>query len=167
MDAELNTLSTEVGNALSARQLVLACAESCTGGWISEVVTAMAGSSGWFDCGFVTYSNAAKQAMLGVGAETLKAHGAVSEETALAMAQGALAHSAAQVALAVTGVAGPGGGSSGKPVGTVCFAWCRVGQAGFSNTRHFSGDREAIRRQTVIYSLRGLLALLDGAKTVP
>ncbi|MBI5923188.1 MAG: CinA family protein [Betaproteobacteria bacterium] len=167
MDEELSTLSATVGQALTDSKLVLACAESCTGGWISEVVTATAGSSAWFDRGFVTYSNAAKQTMLDVGAETLNTHGAVSEESALAMVQGALAHSVAQVALAVTGIAGPGGGSPGKPLGTVCFAWCRVGQAACTNTRHFFGDREAIRRQTVIHSLRGLLALLDGAKTVP
>jgi nicotinamide-nucleotide amidase len=146
---------------------MLACAESCTGGWISEVITATAGSSSWFERGFVTYSNAAKQDMLGVDEETLTAWGAVSEEAARAMAQGALANSAAQVALAVTGIAGPGGGSPGKPVGTVCFAWCREGQAAVSEIRHFTGDREAIRRQTVIHSLLGLLALLDGAKTVP
>jgi len=167
MDAELNALSAGVGDTLSAKQLVLACAESCTGGWISEIVTATAGSSGWFDRGFVTYSNAAKQTMLGVAAGTLDAYGAVSEETALAMVRGALAHSVAQVALAVTGIAGPTGGSPGKPVGTVCFAWCRIGHAACSETRQFVGDREAIRRQTAIHSLRGLLALLDGAKTVP
>ncbi|MCX7172292.1 MAG: nicotinamide-nucleotide amidohydrolase family protein [Proteobacteria bacterium] len=167
MDSELSALSVAVGQSLVSRKLMLACAESCTGGWISEVITATAGSSGWFERGFVTYSNAAKQEMLGVKDETLTIWGAVSEEAARAMAQGALANSAAQVALAVTGIAGPGGGSPGKPVGAVCFAWCREGQAAVSEMRHFTGDRVAIRRQTVIHSLLGLLALLDGAKTVP
>ncbi|MCX7178971.1 MAG: nicotinamide-nucleotide amidohydrolase family protein [Proteobacteria bacterium] len=167
MDAELSTLSVTVGQALTTRQLILACAESCTGGWISEVITATSGSSGWFDRGMITYTNHAKQQMLGVSHETLAAHGAVSEETAREMAKGALVHSLAQVSLAVTGIAGPTGGSSGKPVGTVCFAWCREDQPAISDIRLFSGDREAIRRQTVIHSLHGLLALLAGAKTVP
>lgn len=173
MDKELTTLSESVGAALAAQELMLACAESCTGGWVSELVTATAGSSGWFDCGFVTYSNAAKQEMLGVRNETLTKHGAVSPQTAQEMVQGALARSHAQVALAITGIAGPGGGippsggSPGKPVGTVCFAWCRADAPAISETRYFSGSREAIRRQAVIHSLHGLLALLDTAKTVP
>lgn len=167
MDTELKALSIAVGQALASRKLMLACAESCTGGWISEVITATAGSSDWFDRGMVAYSNQAKQQMLEVSQETLKIHGAVSEETARAMALGALTHSVAQIALAVTGVAGPGGGSPGKPVGTVCFAWCREGQPATSESRHFTGDREEIRRQTVIHSLHGVLALLSGAKTVP
>ena len=146
---------------------MLACAESCTGGWVSEVVTATAGSSEWFERGFVTYSNTAKQEMLGVSTETLATWGAVSEETARAMALGALANSAAQVALAITGVAGPGGGSPGKPVGTVCFAWCRESRLIISETQHFAGERETIRRQAVMHSLNGLLALLKAAKTVP
>jgi len=166
-------LSNAVGAALAAQELMLACAESCTGGWVSELVTATAGSSGWFERGFVTYSNAAKQEMLGVSGATLAKHGAVSLQTAEEMAQGALAHSHAQVALAITGIAGPGGGipasggSPGKPVGTVCFAWCRANAPAVSETRYFSGSREAIRRQAVIHSLHGLLALLDTAKTVP
>ena len=167
MDTELKALSIAVGQALASRKLMLACAESCTGGWISEVITATAGSSDWFDRGMVTYSNQAKQQMLGVSQEALKIHGAVSEETARAMAMGALTHSVAQIALAVTGVAGPGGGSPGKPVGTVCFAWCREGRPATSESRCFTGDREEIRRQTVIHSLHGVLALLNGAKTVP
>jgi len=167
MDTELTALSVAVGQSLAIRKLMLACAESCTGGWISEVITATAGSSDWFERGFVTYSNAAKQELLGVSDEMLVSWGAVSEETARAMAQGALANSAAQLALAVTGIAGPGGGSPGKPVGTVCFAWCREGQPAVSEMRHFTGEREAIRRQTVVRALQGLLALLDGAKTVP
>ncbi|MBI3524976.1 MAG: nicotinamide-nucleotide amidase [Betaproteobacteria bacterium] len=167
MDSELSGLSEAVGAALNARKLMLACAESCTGGWVAEVVTATAGSSGWFERGFVTYSNSAKQEMLGVRSETLAQHGAVSLETAREMALGALTHSHAQIALAITGVAGPGGGSPGKPVGTVCFAWCRANTPVVNETRCFSGDREAIRRQAVVHSLNGLLALLETAKTVP
>ncbi len=167
MDSELSTLSEAVGVALAAQKLMLACAESCTGGWVSQVITATAGSSGWFERGFVTYSNAAKQEMLGVCGGTLAKHGAVSQQTADEMTQGALARSHAQVALAITGIAGPGGGSPGKPVGTVCFAWCRANAPAISETRYFSGSREAIRRQAVIHSLHGLLALLDTAKTVP
>ena len=167
MDDELSALSLAVGSALSRQKLMLACAESCTGGWVSEIVTATAGSSEWFERGFVTYSNAAKQEMLGVAADTLDKCGAVSEETARAMAAGALANSRAQVALAITGIAGPGGGSSGKPVGTVCFAWCRNGANPISETRHFAGAREAIRRQAALHALHGLLALLGPAILVP
>lgn len=167
MDAELRSLSSATGEALATRKLLLACAESCTGGWISEVITATAGSSAWFDRGFITYSNDAKQDMLGVCRDTLERYGAVSEPTAGEMARGALARSRAQVALAVTGIAGPGGGSSGKPVGTVCFAWCSDNGLVTTETRWFSGDREAVRRQAVVASLRGLLSLLSGAKTVP
>ena len=168
MDAELRQLSEAVGAALLRQKALLACAESCTGGWVAAVVTATAGSSDWFERGFVTYSNAAKQEMLGVPAATLAAHGAVSEETARAMAAGALAHSQAQIALAITGIAGPGGGSSSKPVGTVCFSWCSEGGAAASETRHFPGDREQVRRQALIHALSGLLLRLEGrAKTVP
>ena len=167
MDAELKLLSESVGAALGRHGLRLACAESCTGGWVAAVVTATAGSSNWFERGFVTYSNEAKQEMLGVPAGTLSAHGAVSEETAGAMASGALAHSHAQIALAITGIAGPEGGSSSKPVGTVCFSWCRDGEAAMSETRLFSGDREAVRRAAVIHALSGILLRLEAAKTVP
>ncbi|MCX7174799.1 MAG: nicotinamide-nucleotide amidase [Proteobacteria bacterium] len=167
MDGDMQALSIAVGTALASRKLRLACAESCTGGWVSELVTETAGSSEWFERGFVTYSNAAKQEMLGVRQETLESHGAVSEETACEMALGALAHSHAQIALAVSGIAGPGGGSPGKPVGTVCFAWCRDQTSVVSETRYFSGGRQAVRRQAVITALQGLLSLLNGAKTVP
>ena len=160
MDDELSRLSTHVGHALSERQWLLTCAESCTGGWVSEVITATAGSSNWFERGFVTYSNAAKQDMLGVSADTLAQHGAVSEPTVLEMAAGALSHSSAQTSLAISGVAGPGGGSSGKPVGTVCFAWRMTGSAPSSETCCFPGDREAVRRQAVIHALSGLLSRL-------
>jgi len=166
MDSRLLSLSAAVGNILAEQRLTLACAESCTGGWVAAVVTATAGSSGWFDRGFVTYSNQSKEEMLGVPAATIKAHGAVSEETARAMAAGALERSSAGMALAITGVAGPGGGSPGKPVGTVCFSWCRRGEPATSETRHWSGDRETVRRQALMHSLAGVIARAT-AKTVP
>ncbi len=161
MDKELEGLSVRVGEALLARKSMLACAESCTGGWVSEVVTATAGSSQWFERGFVTYSNAAKQEMLGVKADTLRQDGAVSEAVVREMAAGALRRSHAQAALAISGVAGPAGGSPGKPVGTVCFAWVLQGGEPTAETLHFSGDRKAVRRQSVVYALQGLLRALD------
>ena len=146
--------------ALRARGWMLATAESCTGGGIAAACTDLAGSSDWFERGFVTYSNAAKTDLLGVPAELIARHGAVSEPVARAMAEGALAHARAQVALAVTGVAGPGGGSADKPVGTVWFSW---GLPGVTETecRHFDGDRAAVRAQTVVHALAGLLASVD------
>lgn len=157
----LTTLATIVGARLKARGLRLATAESCTGGWVAGAVTAIAGSSEWFDRGFVTYSNDAKMEMLGVSAETLEAFGAVSEQTAGEMAAGALAHSHAQLALSITGVAGPGGGSAEKPVGMVCFGWAGEGGAPLVITRNFSGDRESVRRQSVICALQGVLERLE------
>jgi nicotinamide-nucleotide amidase len=156
-DHELDVLARRVGEALAARGLWLATAESCTGGWIAEAVTAIAGSSGWFDRGFVTYSNAAKTDMLGVRGETLDTHGAVSEATVSEMAAGALARSRADLAVAVSGVAGPGGGSAAKPVGTVCLAWARRGAPTATTTVHLAGDRAAVRRQTVLLALQGVL----------
>lgn len=171
---ELETLALKVGKALRARGLMLATAESCTGGWVAQEVTAIAGSSTWFERGFVTYANAAKEEMLGVSPETLNAFGAVSLETAREMAAGALGHSAADVALAITGIAGPGGGSPDKPVGTVCFAWCRRESAPLALKEVFDGDRAAVRHQAVAWALAGLLDLLEGddsavllAKSVP
>ena len=161
MDKELEGLSVRVGAALLERKSMLACAESCTGGWVSEVVTATAGSSQWFERGFVTYSNAAKQELLGVKADTLRQEGAVSEAVVREMAAGALRRSHAQAALAISGVAGPTGGSPGKPVGTVCFAWILQGGEPTAETLHFSGDREAVRKQSVVYALQGLLRMLD------
>jgi nicotinamide-nucleotide amidase len=157
----MNALAEKVAARLVARKAMLATAESCTGGWVSQALTAIAGSSVWFERGFVTYSNAAKEEMLGVSAETLARHGAVSEQVAKEMALGALAHSHASIALAVTGVAGPTGGSAEKPVGTVCFAWAGAGLAERVETRRFAGDRESIRRQSVEYALTGVLELLD------
>ncbi len=161
MDAVLDSLSAELGRRLAARGWRLAAAESCTGGWICEVVTRTAGSSGWFDRGFVTYSNEAKTELLGVSAATLEAHGAVSEPVVREMVAGTLAASRADVAVAVSGVAGPGGGTPAKPVGTVCIAWGRRGEAPASTTRHFAGDREAVRRAAVVAALEALLQHLD------
>jgi nicotinamide-nucleotide amidase len=157
----LNALAKSLGRRLREKEALLATAESCTGGWVAQALTAIAGSSAWFERGFVTYSNAAKEEMLGVKAETLARHGAVSEPVAREMALGALAHSHASVALAVTGVAGPTGGSAEKPVGTVCFAWAITGGRAHAETRHFAGDREAVRRQSVERALQGVLELLD------
>lgn len=154
---DLHTLAQEIGQELTRRGMMLATAESCTGGWAAQVMTTLPGSSHWFECGFVTYTNLSKQRLLGVDAELLARHGAVSEPVARAMAQGALARSTAQVALAITGIAGPAGGSAEKPVGTVCFAWAGTDREIVSQTRLFTGDREAIRRLAVVASLEALL----------
>ena len=138
---------------------MLVTAESCTGGWVAQAITSVAGSSDWFERGYVTYSNAAKHEELGISKKTLVRHGAVSEQTAREMARGALKHSRGTIALAITGVAGPGGGTPGKPVGTVCFAWAR-GRRIRSETKRFKGGRSRVRRQSVIYSLRGVLRCL-------
>jgi nicotinamide-nucleotide amidase len=157
----LKALAKRVGAKLKKRKLKLATAESCTGGWIAQAVTSVSGSSAWFDRGFVTYSNAAKRELLGVRARTLSRFGAVSRETAREMAAGALARSRAQVSIAVTGVAGPTGGTSKKPVGTVCIAWSRKKGAMESVTQRFLGSRERVRRQSVIVALQGLLERLE------
>ena len=154
----LERLAARVGARLKRRGLKLATAESCTGGWIAQAVTSIAGSSDWFERGFVTYSNEAKKELLGVRPSTLSRHGAVSEETAREMASGALRRSRAQVAIAVTGIAGPGGGTPEKPVGMVCFAWALKKGATRSAVRRFAGGRESVRRQSVAAALRGLLA---------
>jgi nicotinamide-nucleotide amidase len=154
---ELEDLAQRLGATLLARGEWLAVAESCTGGWLAQSVTAIAGSSGWFDRGFVTYSNAAKIDMLGVPETTLERHGAVSEQTARAMVQGALRNSGADWAVAITGVAGPAGGSAEKPVGTVCFAWAQKDNGCEAQTCHFSGDRAEVREQSVRHGLNGLL----------
>ena len=163
---ELNQLSGQVGALLQSRGLMLATAESCTGGWVGEVVTAMAGSSQWYDRGFVTYTNESKQEMLDVSADTLAEFGAVSEQTVREMAAGALKHSRAQVALAVSGIAGPGGATPGKPVGMVCMAWVMRDGPGRAQTFHFSGDRAEVRRQAVSTALRGVLHLIEDDKVV-
>ena len=156
----MDALAQRLGERLKAARARLVTAESCTGGWAAQVVTSVAGSSDWFERGFVTYSNDAKRELLGVREDTLQKHGAVSEETAREMAQGALSRSRGTVALAVTGVAGPGGGSAAKPVGMVCFAWARA-RSVTSETKQFPGDREAVRRQSVIHALEGVLKALD------
>lgn len=158
----LTDLAARVGKRLKTRQLKLVTAESCTGGWVAQAVTSVSGSSEWFERGFVTYSNESKQELLGVRAGTLSRHGAVSRETAKEMAAGALARSRAQFAIAVTGVAGPSGGTKAKPVGTVCFAWSRKRGAMESVTRRFLGGRERVRRQSVVFALQGLLERLEG-----
>jgi nicotinamide-nucleotide amidase len=150
-------LARRVGARLKKRGLRLAAAESCTGGWIAQAITSIPGSSEWFERGFVTYSNEAKREMLGVRGATLSRHGAVSEATAREMAGGALKRSRAQVAVAVTGIAGPGGGTRTKPVGMVCFAWARRRGAPESATRRFKGGRESVRRRSVVAALQGLL----------
>jgi nicotinamide-nucleotide amidase len=162
MDRELFELGEQVGAALKSKDLVLTTAESCTGGWIGEVVTMISGSSAWYDRGFITYTNAAKQQMLLVKAATLREHGAVSEAVVREMAAGALAASSAQIAVSVSGVAGPTGGTPDKPVGTVCIGWARKGGAVTAVTCRFDGDREAVRRQSVIRALNGVLELAAG-----
>ncbi|MFO1412514.1 MAG: CinA family protein [Burkholderiales bacterium] len=149
-------LARAVGAALAARGWLAATAESCTGGLVAGAITEIAGSSAWFDRGFVTYSNEAKEELLGVAPATLAAHGAVSEPTARAMAEGALARSRAHVAVAITGIAGPGGATPGKPVGMVCFAWAVRGGATRALTRQFAGDRAAVRSAAVVEALAGL-----------
>jgi len=156
----LTRLAARLGARLKKRRLKLATAESCTGGWIAQAVTSVSGSSAWFERGFVTYSNEAKKESLGVRSAIVSRYGAVSEETARAMAAGALARSHAQLAVAVTGVAGPTGGTRRKPVGMVCIAWAKRGRVRESATFRFRGGRESVRRQSVIAALEGLLQRL-------
>ena len=153
----LEVLAAEVGTLLLANGQHLVTAESCTGGWVAQCLTAIAGSSDWFERGFVTYSNAAKQEMLGVLPKTIAHHGAVSEATAAAMATGALRHSRADWALAITGIAGPGGDTPEKPIGTVCFSWAAADGQQTTQTCHLRGDRKKIRAQSVNHALAGLL----------
>lgn len=152
MDGQLIDAVQALAHTLRAKQWMLSTAESCTGGMVAAGCTDLAGSSGWFERGFVTYSNAAKTQMLGVDAQLIASHGAVSESVARAMAQGALLHSVAQVALAITGVAGPGGGSPTKPVGTVWFAFAGPWGA-HSEVQHFGGDRAAVRQAAALHAL--------------
>ena len=160
-DDELDRLAQALGERLLATRHMLVTAESCTGGWIAKCMTDVAGSSAWFDCGMAAYSYEAKQALLGVRPQTLEAYGAVSRETVVEMVSGALVHSGASVAVAVTGIAGPGGGSADKPVGTVWIGWKRRGGYARAELFHFDGDRDAVRRQTVAAALRGVDGLLD------
>lgn len=160
---KLTEIAADLGAALKAQGFMLAMAESCTGGLVAEAMTRIAGSSAWFDRGFVTYSNAAKIDMLDVAGTTLEKFGAVSEQTAIEMATGALKSSAAQIAGSITGIAGPDGGTLGKPVGTVCFAWAGLNLPVSASTRIFSGNREQIRQQAAIYMMAGLIKRLNSS----
>lgn len=155
-------LAEKVGAALKSKKLLLSVAESCTGGGICQALTEIAGSSEWFDCGFIPYSNSSKTEMLNISAALIAQHGAVSEEIAAAMAEGALATSEAHVSLSTTGIAGPGGAVPGKPVGTICFGWC---VAGITHTERkvFSGDRNSVREQTIEHALNKLLRFIEEA----
>ncbi|MDH5512094.1 MAG: CinA family protein [Gammaproteobacteria bacterium] len=157
---ELDTLARAVSHELKRQGLMLVTAESCTGGWMAQIMTSIAGSSEWFERGFVAYTNLAKREMLGVKTTILSRYGAVSEQTARAMAEGALAHSHAQVAIAITGIAGPSGGTPEKPVGTVCFAWAGKKRDTLTRKQVYSGDRESVRRQSVATALQGILDFL-------
>ena len=156
---ELLELTRSLGNPLQTQGLLLSLAESCTGGMAASLITEIPGSSAWFESAHITYSNAAKISMLGVNPVTLETYGAVSEQTAIEMAHGALHRGRAHIAAAITGIAGPGGGTQAKPVGTVCFAWATPGHI-VSSTRHFSGNRQQIRAQAVQAVFEGLLQLL-------
>lgn len=160
-DSQLEQLARETGAALRRQHLMLVTAESCTGGWIAKAATGISGSSEWFDCGMVAYSYEAKQALLGVRPETLEKHGAVSRECVAEMVAGALVHSGASMAVAVTGIAGPGGGAPDKPVGTVWIGWKRRGDYARTELFQFDGDRDAVRRQTVAQALQGILEMLE------
>ena len=160
-DKELEALALKLGRALQVRGRRLAVAESCTGGWIAKTLTDIAGSSQWFEGGVVAYSNAAKTELLGVPADVLAAHGAVSEETTRAMADGARRRFAADLAVAVSGIAGPGGGTQDKPIGTVHFAWAAPNGV-VAARRVFAGSRESVRRQTVALALERLIELTWG-----
>jgi len=162
-DQDLSDLAARVGENLTQRGWMLVTAESCTGGWVGQAVTAVAGSSIWYDRGFITYSNRSKCEMLGVQPALLDQFGAVSPQTAQAMVTGALSRSHAQIGLAITGIAGPAGGTAEKPVGMVCFAWASKDGSVQHETHHFKGNRESIRRSAVTTALRGILHLLDNA----
>lgn len=158
-DVALHELAEQVGHRLRSNRQMVCTAESCTGGWIAKMITDIPGCSDWFDCGLAAYSYEAKQALLGVRQETLTHYGAVSRETVLEMVSGALITSGASLAVAVTGIAGPTGGTPEKPVGVVWVGWKRRGGYPVARDFHFNGDREAIRRQTVAVALQGLLEI--------
>lgn len=153
----------QIAQRMLTRHWMLATAESCTGGWVAQELTALAGSSGWFDAGFVTYSNAAKTRMLGVAPELIEQEGAVSEAVVRAMAEGARRQSGGQLVVSISGIAGPGGGSELKPVGTVWFGWACEGLPTEAQCHLLAGDRAAVRRQAVEIALRGLLKQLEKA----
>ncbi|HUP94627.1 MAG TPA: nicotinamide-nucleotide amidohydrolase family protein [Burkholderiales bacterium] len=164
-DTVLYELAERTGRALRERGLMMATAESCTGGWIAEAVTMVPGSSEWFERGFVTYTYISKREMLGVTSAALEQHGAVSQAVVEQMVTGALERSHAQVAVAVSGTAGPSGGTAEKPVGTVCFAWGVKAGAPRSETQYLAGDREAVRRQSVIHALTVLIDIVERQST--
>lgn len=157
-DTPILPLATQLGHQLAARRWRVTCAESCTGGGVAAAITEVAGSSRWFETGFVTYANIAKERLLGVKSETLEEHGAVSEAVVREMAHGALWEAGADLAVAISGVAGPDGGTAEKPVGTVWFAWITA-DALETRCCHFDGDRQAVRHQAVVTALRGLIRL--------
>ena len=157
----MTNILKEVSNKLHANHLVMATAESCTGGWVAKQITDLEGSSAIFDRGFVTYSNEAKQDMLGVSAETINEFGAVSEEVALEMVAGAIEHSNADIAVSISGIAGPAGGTKLKPVGTVCFGWKKKEGEARAETILFKGDRDSVRSQAVDYALSGIIKLIN------
>jgi nicotinamide-nucleotide amidase len=165
-DADLAALTCRLGEVMRQHHQSLVTAESCTGGWIAKLVTDVPGCSDWFDCGMAAYSYEAKQGLLGVRAETLMEHGAVSEETCIEMVSGALVNSGATIAVAVTGIAGPGGGTADKPVGTVWIGWKRRGGYPRAELFQFDGDREGVRRQTVAAAINGLLKSLTAPADV-
>ena len=156
---DLTQLAVKVGALLTEKNLLLATAESCTGGGVAHAITEISGSSNWFECGFITYSNSSKSELLDISPALIAQHGSVSEEIAAAMAEGALANCEAHVALSTTGIAGPLGAVPGKPVGTICFAWSMNGKT-HTERLLLSGDRESVRQQTVAHSLKGLLQFL-------
>lgn len=158
MDNDLKQLALEVANDLKSRDRILVSAESCTGGWVAKVMTDIAGSSAWFDRGFVTYSNASKVQILGVKENTLESQGAVSKQTVREMVEGALRYSQGNIALSISGIAGPEGGSDDKPVGTVWFAWALRNGKLTTLCQRFDGERDAVRRQAVVTALQGLIA---------
>ena len=160
VEAEIQAQVALLARALVGKGVMLAAAESCTGGWLAKVCTDMPGSSKWFERGFVTYTNESKQEMLGVSADTLNSKGAVSEATVNEMANGVLSHSRAQIGVAISGIAGPGGGSEEKPVGTVCFGWSVQGETTNTERRIFAGDRDEVRAHAVLHALQGLVGRL-------
>lgn len=157
---DIRKLAEQVGLALQQKRWLLATAESITGGGIAQAITDIAGSSEWFDCGFVTYSNASKTECLNVSAALIAQHGAVSEEVAAELASGALANTDSHISLSTTGIAGPTGAVPGKPVGTVCFGWA-TSNAVHTERLVFTGDRHAVRTQTTIHALKGLLRFME------
>ncbi|BEI42061.1 MULTISPECIES: CinA family protein [unclassified Polynucleobacter] len=168
MNSSITPLVQQLAQTLLAKGLKIASAESCTGGLLAAHLTSLAGSSDWFERGFITYSNQAKEESIGVSKELIEQYGAVSEEVAKAMAKGALNHSLAQVSVAITGIAGPGGGSANKPVGMICFAWgVRVDDQiqTRAQTKHFSGDRQSIREQACVYAIESLLGQLTASES--